>query len=476
MNTLPTLRKRKAEDSPPEGQKSKHRKPVHPKDAPRQAKGVPLPKHGETMHPGSMSGIGSGRHPRDAPRQIEVRKSMLGIEPGGHPKDAPHRIEVKDAPLPKHGKRLFIQASLFWQNEYGRNRQCQGKFLIDSGCTGAILNAEFVAAHKMPWVRRESPVEVRSADGTPIEDAGSKYSTPLTMRIGHHQEEVSWEIGKLEKGISGYLPVEWLTKHNPEIDWETGVLKWRSQYCKSHCLPVSMRDAVRNFVRMLRESKVWETNGNSDKVEPSGKVGPSGKAAASAVKWHDEDGGDIAERLPERYRKWASVFSEEEINRLPDHTEYDHKIQLVDGAQPPFGPIYPLSEKELQALREYLRKELAAGKIRESKSPAGAPIIFVPKPDGSCHGAYRISLSHVLSERSRLYFGGCPYLLISLSPYLLSSLSLGYISEDFLISVSRNVSEDFLILLRGLFSGYESCCRPSFRPSGYESFVVISWL
>jgi hypothetical protein len=75
--------------------------------------------------------------------------------------------------------------------------------------------------------------------------------------------------------------------------------------------------------------------------------------------------------------------SEEEINRLPDHTEYNHKIQLVDGNQPPFGPIYPLSEKELQALREYLRKELAAGKIRQSKSPAGAPIIFVPKPDGS---------------------------------------------------------------------------------------------
>jgi hypothetical protein len=37
----------------------------------------------------------------------------------------------------------------------------------------------------------------------------------------------------------------------------------------------------------------------------------------------------------------------------------------------------------LQALREYLRKELAAGKIRRSKSPVGAPIIFVPKPDGS---------------------------------------------------------------------------------------------
>jgi hypothetical protein len=161
---------------------------------------------------------------------------MLGIGPAGHPRDAPRQIEAKDAPLLKHGKRLFIQASLFWQSEYGRNRQCQGKFLIESGCTGAILNAEFAAAHKLPWVHRECPVKVRSADGTPIQDAGTKYLTPLTMRIGHHQEEVSWEIGKLEKGISGYLPVNWLTKHTPGIDWETGVLKWRSQYCKHHCL------------------------------------------------------------------------------------------------------------------------------------------------------------------------------------------------------------------------------------------------
>jgi hypothetical protein len=319
----------------------------HPRDAPTEAKETPLPKHGKTEQPG------------------EARRSMQGIGPGGHPRDAPKQIEAEEAPLPKHDRRLFIQASLFWQNEYGKNRQCQGKFLVDSGCTGAILNAAFVMAHKLPWVRRKTPVQVGNADGTPIEDAGPKYSTPLTMRIGQHQEEVSWEKGKLKRGISG-------------------------QYCKDHCLPVSMRDAVRNFVRMLRESKVWETNGNpdevgpSDEVEPSGKGEPSGKAAAaSAVQWHDEDGGDIAERLPERYRRWASVFSEEEINRLPDHTEYDHKIQLVDGAQPPFGPIYPLSEKELQALREYLRKELAAGKIRESKSPAGAPIIFVPKSDGS---------------------------------------------------------------------------------------------
>jgi hypothetical protein len=108
-----------------------------------------------------------------------------------------------------------------------------------------------------------------------------------------------------------------------------------------------------------------------------------GKAASAEIEWHDEEGGNIADRLPEIYREWASVFSEEEINRLPDHTEYNHRIELIEGSVPPFGPIYPLSEKELQKLREYLRKELAAGKIRRFKSPAGPPIIFVPKPDGS---------------------------------------------------------------------------------------------
>jgi hypothetical protein len=147
---------------------------------------------------------------------------------------------------------------------------------------------------------------------------------------------------------------------------------------------------------VLQEGKAWETEadaepgekatgvGSTSKAntdpEPGGKTagfgstgkanrGPAGKVAGADIEWHDEEGGNIADRLPEI--------------RLPDHTEYDHRIELVKGVNPPFGPIYPLSENELQALREYLRKELAAGKIRRSKSPAGAPIIFVPKPNGS---------------------------------------------------------------------------------------------
>ena len=55
---------------------------------------------------------------------------------------------------------------------------------------------------------------------------------------------------------------------------------------------------------------------------------------------------------------------------------------MVEGKEQPWGPLYALSEKEFQVLREYLDTMLKSRKIRPSKSPAGALILFVPKDYG----------------------------------------------------------------------------------------------
>ena len=52
------------------------------------------------------------------------------------------------------------------------------------------------------------------------------------------------------------------------------------------------------------------------------------------------------------------------------------------GKKPTFRPIYALSEKELQTLQQYLDENLKKGFIQKSESPAGYPILFVPKKDG----------------------------------------------------------------------------------------------
>ena len=131
---------------------------------------------------------------------------------------------------------------------------------------------------------------------------------------------------------------------------------------------MTVRDAAKGFIKMIHESKEW--------------ISSYCRAAAAGQVWHNEEGGDVADDLPKYYREWASVFSEEEINKLPEHSPWAHEIKLIEGSTPPYGPIYPLNKMELAVLREYINKQMAVGKIRLSKSPAGSPILFVRKADG----------------------------------------------------------------------------------------------
>ena len=81
------------------------------------------------------------------------------------------------------------------------------------------------------------------------------------------------------------------------------------------------------------------------------------------------------------YHQHKKLFLHETAERLAGYGTFDHAIDLVRGAVPPWGPIYPSSAHQLDLLDQYLKKMLNQGKISESKSPAGAAILFVPKPD-----------------------------------------------------------------------------------------------
>ena len=89
----------------------------------------------------------------------------------------------------------------------------------------------------------------------------------------------------------------------------------------------------------------------------------------------------VAKTLPEKMKDFADVFSKENAGKLPPLKAGDHAIEL-DGRDPPYGPIYNLSNNELAELRRYLDEALQKGWIQHSTSPAGAPILFVPKKDG----------------------------------------------------------------------------------------------
>ncbi len=89
-------------------------------------------------------------------------------------------------------------------------------------------------------------------------------------------------------------------------------------------------------------------------------------------------------KIPAKYSDYADVFSSDLAIELPENTGMNkHVIELIEGKQPPYGPIYALSPVELETLKTYIKTHLKTRFIQPSKSPAGASILFDKKPDGS---------------------------------------------------------------------------------------------
>ena len=71
------------------------------------------------------------------------------------------------------------------------------------------------------------------------------------------------------------------------------------------------------------------------------------------------------------------MFSKESATVLPEYTEINmHAVDLEEGKQPPYGPIYSLGLVKLETLNTYIEINLANGFICPSKSPTDTPILF----------------------------------------------------------------------------------------------------
>ena len=86
-------------------------------------------------------------------------------------------------------------------------------------------------------MKRSNPITIWNASQQPIAGVGRYYTKPTGLEIGNHSEALVWEVGLIEDSIDRYLPVALLRKHNPDVNWETRQVKWRSPYCIKNCLP-----------------------------------------------------------------------------------------------------------------------------------------------------------------------------------------------------------------------------------------------
>ena len=182
-----------------------------------------------------------------------------------------------------------------------------------------------------------------------------------------------------------------LILNGADIDFLGRELRWRT-YSNEKALPITRRVILmgkKEFAAAAldpeHDTYIVHVGSVSSDTLPSSfplelDVHPSRRPQVSGL-----IAEEASTKVPAEYSDFADVFSLDLTSELPKHSGInDHAIELVKSCpQPPYEPIYSLGPVELETLKAYIETNLANGFIRPSKSPAGAPILFDRKSDGS---------------------------------------------------------------------------------------------
>jgi reverse transcriptase-like protein len=94
----------------------------------------------------------------------------------------------------------------------------------------------------------------------------------------------------------------------------------------------------------------------------------------------------LIHRIPMEFARHQKVFSEEDSQRLPRHTIWDHAIELLPRAPNSLpGWLLPLKQDEIAEAHKFIAEHLKWGTIHELWSPYTANFFFIKKKDGKLH-------------------------------------------------------------------------------------------
>jgi len=133
-------------------------------------------------------------------------------------------------------------------------------------------------------------------------------------------------------GTDMFLEHDWLVKHNPEVNWKNGIIKFTR--CPRDC---TMKHEDIWF--KSRRTKITEIMGTTDnKGQDNGEIGKE------PDKTNPED-------LPDYIRPFTHLFNKKKFKKLLERHEWDHKINLTDKAPKELNAkAYTMMLKEEEAL------------------------------------------------------------------------------------------------------------------------------
>ena len=172
-----------------------------------------------------------------------------------------------------------------------------------------------------------------------------------------HTAEVT-DLGKNQMILS----FMWLSHHNPEIDWTTGMVKMTQCPWTYHTLK-----GKPPFAWQIK-SKEWDTLAHILAL----------KQEESAT----ETDSKPTDLVPQTYNQYLKVFTKKKSERMLIRKPWVHAIDFNKMFKPKRGWFIPLSPEEQKEVSDFIDDQLSKGYIRPSKSEQTSPVFFVPKKEG----------------------------------------------------------------------------------------------
>ena len=119
-----------------------------------------------------------------------------------------------------------MQANVKMKN----SKKLKVKALVDSGCTHIGINEQLVKDKRIQTKPINFSFEVFNANG--IKNGEVTKVAPLEIKINRHKETLEAAVMDLD-GIDMFLGHDWLVKHNPEVNWKNGIIKFTR--CPGNC-------------------------------------------------------------------------------------------------------------------------------------------------------------------------------------------------------------------------------------------------
>ena len=264
----------------------------------------------------------------------------------------------------------------------------QVRALLDSGSEVKGMSPAYT--ERLGLKTRKTYIKAQKIDGSALETFGmviadfqveDKSGRPRFFQETFLVADTKFEV---------ILGMPFLKISNANVAFDEETLTWKS-YTTNKALPTTERVQLVN----PKEFVIAALNVNSKtfvvhlaiREHEDMAMNPDRKAQIEA-RSRSQVGAllfnEAPTEVPAEYSNYNNVFSAENAAELPENTGMnEHAIELEEGKQRPFGPIYSLGLVELETLKIYIKTNLANGFIYLSKSPAGAPIRFDRKPDGS---------------------------------------------------------------------------------------------